>query len=219
MPALPLALLQILGSGTITGIVTNGTTPVAGAEVVLILPRSRDAGVYKTDSRGGFSMGSVRGRFDIYVVVPGYEIETVSGTMGAAEPVKSLRVTVRKGDPINRVPLSDPGKYANQKSRHSGPLRGARLVRAYHPVLPEAARKAKVFGTVRLRGTVRLDGSVYAIEVLFSPSPILDDAAKECFSRWRFQPGILNGEPVEVLTERDVVFAPESPHPARRPAK
>lgn len=137
-----------------------------------------------------------------------------SGTMGEAEPSKLLRVTVRKGDPINRVPLSDPGRCMHPKRRCCGPICGARLVRAYHPVLPEAARKAKVSGTVQLRGTVRLDGSVYAVEVLSSPSPILDEAAKECFSRWRFQPGILNGQPVEVLTEREAVFAPVSP---RRP--
>lgn len=207
----------MIGLGTISGIVTNGTKPVAGAEVVLILPHSRDAGVYKTDSRGQFSLGNVKGRFDIYVVVPGYEIATVSGTMG--ETSKSLRVTVRKGDPINRVPLSDPVQYANQRRMHWGAIRGARLVRAFHPVLPDAARRANVSGTVRLRGKVRLDGSVYAIEVVSSPSPVLDEAARECFSRWRFQPGILNGEPVEVFTEREVVFALESPRRARRPAK
>lgn len=214
MLALPLALVQLFGSGTISGIVTDGTNPVAGAEVVLILPHSQDGAVYQTDSRGRFSIERVSGRFDIYVVVPGYEIATVSDTMGMTETSKSLRVAVRRGDPINRVPLSDPVQYANQRGTHWGPTRGARLVRAFCPVLPEAARKANVSGTVRLRGKVRLDGTVHAIEVLSSPSPLRDEAAKQCFSQWRFQPAILNGEPVEVPTEQDIVFPParQAPH-------
>jgi protein TonB len=44
------------------------------------------------------------------------------------------------------------------------------------------------------------------LRVLTGP-PLLVRAAVEAVSRWRYQPTLLNGEPVEVITEIDVNFA------------
>jgi periplasmic protein TonB len=39
--------------------------------------------------------------------------------------------------------------------------------------------------------------------------PLLGKAAIDAVARWRYQPTLLNGDPVEVITEIDVNFALE----------
>ena len=41
---------------------------------------------------------------------------------------------------------------------------------------------------------------------MLSGHPLLVKAAIEAVARWRYQPTLLNGEPVEVLTDIDVNF-------------
>ncbi len=42
--------------------------------------------------------------------------------------------------------------------------------------------------------------------ILISGEPVLADAAKEAVSQWVYKPTLLNGQPVEVLTQVDVNF-------------
>lgn len=72
------------------------------------------------------------------------------------------------------------------------------------PSLPEAARRRGVRGTVALRASVKTDGSVGDIVTLESPDPEAEQACREAFRQWRYQPMKLDGEPIE--TETVVVF-------------
>ena len=44
-----------------------------------------------------------------------------------------------------------------------------------------------------------------SLEVI-SGHPLLQQAALQAVSQWRYRPTLLNGEPVEVVTTIDVVF-------------
>jgi protein TonB len=64
-----------------------------------------------------------------------------------------------------------------------------------------------VEGTVALRAIVSKTGSLLSIvPVKTSVDPRLVSAAIAAVSLWQYQPTLLNGEPVEVITTIDVTF-------------
>ncbi len=72
----------------------------------------------------------------------------------------------------------------------------------YHPA-PEhspAAKFAAIQGTVDLAAIVKTDGTLRDIRVLRG-HPLLVKAALEAVQHWRYQPTLVGGEPVEVMTE------------------
>jgi protein TonB len=72
-------------------------------------------------------------------------------------------------------------------------------------VYPALAKMARIQGIVRLDAVINKDGTVQDLRVI-SGHPLLVKAALEAVQRWRYQPILLNGEPLEVATEIDVNF-------------
>ena len=92
-----------------------------------------------------------------------------------------------------------------ERIRIGGNIQQTKLVRQPHPVYPPEAKAARVQGTVKLQATIGKDGTVQSLEVL-SGDPLLVPAALEAVKQWVYQPTLLNGDPVEVLTQIDVNF-------------
>ncbi|HEV8383594.1 MAG TPA: energy transducer TonB [Candidatus Acidoferrales bacterium] len=101
--------------------------------------------------------------------------------------------------------LPPPPKAAPQRIRQGGNVQQAKLINMVRPVYPALARQARVSGTVRLHAIIAKDGTVSQLEVL-QGHPLLVQAAQDAVRQWRYQPTLLNGEPVEVDTTIDVVF-------------
>jgi len=74
------------------------------------------------------------------------------------------------------------------------------------PEYSEAARTAKLQGTVVLGIDVGTDGLAYNIHVIRNLGEGLDEKAIEAVSQWRFQPGMKNGQPVAVQATIEVNF-------------
>ena len=89
--------------------------------------------------------------------------------------------------------------------KRSEGVQHALLVRRVQPSYPILARQAGVEGTVRLHAVIGRDGTIRELEVL-SGHPLLVSAARDAVREWRYQPTLLNGEPVEVETYITVVF-------------
>jgi protein TonB len=98
------------------------------------------------------------------------------------------------------------------KPKQTGPLRvggnvqAARLVNKVQPIYPPLARQTRISGTVRLHAIISKDGSIQSLEVV-SGHPLLQQAALDAVRQWRYQPTLLNGDPVEVDTTIDVIFS------------
>ncbi len=86
-----------------------------------------------------------------------------------------------------------------------GLVEAARAISQPRPDYPPLARMARVQGVVRLEAVISIDGTIQNLK-LISGHPLLVRAALEAVARWRYQPTLLNTEPVEVLTEIDVIF-------------
>jgi protein TonB len=92
-----------------------------------------------------------------------------------------------------------------QKITVASSLQAAKLIFGPKPEYPSLARTARVQGTVHLQAVIGVDGSVRNLAVLSGP-PLLVKSALEAVSRWRYQPTLLAGAPVEVTTLIDVNF-------------
>jgi protein TonB len=89
--------------------------------------------------------------------------------------------------------------------RVGGGVQSAKLIFGPRPGYPPLARAARTQGAVRMQATIARDGSIRNLQLVSGP-PLLVAAAIGAVQRWRYQPTLLNGEPVEVITEIDVNF-------------
>ena len=92
-----------------------------------------------------------------------------------------------------------------QRIRVGGNVQAARLVNQPKPVYPPLARQARIQGTVRFNAIIGKDGRIENL-TLVSGHPLLVPSATEAVKQWVYKPTLLNGEPVEVVTQIDVNF-------------
>jgi TonB family protein len=97
------------------------------------------------------------------------------------------------------------GQPLQSTSRVGGNTKAPRRIYEIPPMLPDAARKAGIRGTVIILIDIAEDGTVPNARVLRS-IPLLDAAALECARQWRYEPALLNGKPVQVTTTEAVSF-------------
>jgi protein TonB len=102
-------------------------------------------------------------------------------------------------------PPPPPQAATPKRIRVGGQVEAAKLIFQPKPEYPPLARMARIQGTVRLEAIISRDGTIQDLKVL-SGHPLLVKSAIEAVQRWRYQPTLLNGEPVEVVTEVDVNF-------------
>jgi protein TonB len=106
----------------------------------------------------------------------------------------------------NAPPPPPPPKASTPKRiRVGGQVESAKLMFQPKPEYPPLAKMARIQGTVRLEALISKDGTIQDLKTI-SGHPLLVKSAIDAVSRWRYQPTLLNGEPVEVVTEIDVNF-------------
>lgn len=106
---------------------------------------------------------------------------------------------------VSRAAPPPPPKTVT-RTRVGGAVQAAKLVNRVQPMYPPLARQTRISGTVKLHAIIGKDGTVQQLQVV-SGHPLLVQAALDAVKQWRYQPTLLNGEPVEVDTEIDVIFS------------
>jgi periplasmic protein TonB len=89
-----------------------------------------------------------------------------------------------------------------------GQVEAAKLIVQVKPEYPPLAKMARIQGVVRLEAVISAGGTIQHLRVL-AGHPLLARAAVDAVANWRYQPTLLNGDPVEVVTEVDVNFTLE----------
>jgi protein TonB len=107
------------------------------------------------------------------------------------------------GAPGSNMP--PPPKETPKRIRVGGQVQQAKMVRMVQPVYPQIAKTAHIQGTVILHAIIDKDGSVQELTYISGP-PLLMRAAMDAVKQWRYQPTLLNGEPVQVDTTISVIF-------------
>jgi len=133
---------------------------------------------------GGGVVGGVPGG------IPGGQL---GGVIGGIVSNASVAATVPKLAPPQRVRISQ------------GVTKGL-LIHRVEPAYPTLAKAARVQGEVLLRAVIDKNGDIQDL-TLISGHPMLVPSAIEAVKQWRYKPYLLNGQPVEVETTINVIFA------------
>ena len=126
----------------------------------------------------------------------GFGVQQLAATKGDdEEAAKEMQIatTLQARKPPKRIRLG-------------GQMMSTKLIHQVRPSYPVETKMAGIQGTVRLEAVIGNDGAVQDLKLL-SGHPDLAKAAMKAVSKWRYQPTLLNGEPVEVVTEIEVYFA------------
>ena len=86
-----------------------------------------------------------------------------------------------------------------------GSIQEAKLIKKTPPAYPPLAKAAGVQGIVQLRTTIGPDGLVQNLQLLGGP-PQLVQSAMQAVRQWQYEPTLVNGRPVAVVTTVDVSF-------------
>src|ERR1017187_10803746 len=102
-------------------------------------------------------------------------------------------------------PPSAPKPVTPQRIRVGGNVQQAKLIRQPKPIYPPLAKQARLSGVVKLNAIIGKDGTITTLPTA-GPPPLWIPPAMEAVKQWVYQPTLLNGEAVEVVTQIDVNF-------------
>ncbi|MEA2166160.1 MAG: hypothetical protein QOK37_4287 [Thermoanaerobaculia bacterium] len=111
-----------------------------------------------------------------------------------------------KPEPPPPPPAPDP---SDGPLRVGGDVKAPTAITRTKPNYTDAARKGRVTGVVVVEAIVNKQGEVERVKVLKGLPMGLSDQAVAAVKQWRFHPGTLNGEPVEVIFTLTVTFTLE----------
>jgi TonB family protein len=193
------------------GSVKDMVGAIPGAKLLL---KGTSDYTFETGSDGTYSVtGLPEGEYTIEVLKPGYAALTIGkrrveiGKTVRADfhlQLGGLRETVNVAG--YSTIADSPTPSAPQRIRISGNVQAAKLLHRLVPSYPREAKEARVEGTVRLSAIVGKEGDVVRLTLLMSPSAELARSAMEAVRQWKYQPTLLNGNPVEIETAVDVNY-------------
>jgi TonB family protein len=161
--------------------VANGDTAVF-EKAAQLMARARDLGAQETELQGPMPL---IGEFQQFQ-------QRQSGTLsGNPSP---------QGEPAPDVLIGDGSSV-----RIDDTVQAARLIEKPDPVYSREARQARLQGRVRLQIVVARDGHVEDLKLVFG-HPLLVSAAVEAVRQYRYKPTLLNGKPVQVTSQVEVLF-------------
>lgn len=192
-------------SGTLTDI-TGGAIP--SAKIVLYSPDSGMKQEAVSDPNGKFTLDNApSGDAILRIEKPGFssvfrefKLNADSNiqrdlTMQVGSIQEAMTVT-GQGTPRHEVTPLSPDRL-----RIGGKVEESHIISKKMPVYPAAAKAAGIQGKVTLEAVISKEGVPQELRVLSSPSDDLSESALEAVREWRYSPTLLNGNPVEVLTD------------------
>ncbi len=121
------------------------------------------------------------------------------GALNNDRTVLHVTLAASEAQPAGRMTTSP------SRIRIGGNVQAMNLVTKVTPAYPPEAKQARVQGAVRLQAMISKDGKVAELE-LISGDPLLVPSATEAVKQWVYKPTLLNGQPVEVITQIDVNY-------------
>jgi TonB family protein len=170
--------------------------------------------VFKALPAGEYEMKVLKPGFATYlapqvVLDPGRDLAmTAKLNIGSINETVDVQAEGSAKSAAAAQALEAEAKSKATRIRIGGNVEAAKVITKVQPIYPESAKDAGVQGTVLLHAVVGMDGRPLQLQVLNSQiNPDLARAAVEAVSQWRYQPTLLNGEPVEIDTTIQVKFS------------
>jgi TonB family protein len=220
---LPLAALGLPGqnlSGKFTGTIFDiSEATVPNATIVMTNHKANTVDMTVSDAEGNFVFKALpAGEYEMKVLKPGFAAYRAPQLVLESDHDLTLNAKLQMGDLTETVDVKAEGpakpaapetleKQKAMRIRIGGNVEAAKLVTKVQPIYPASAKERGAQGSVLLHAIVSKDGRPLSMQVLNSQiDPELARAAVEAVSQWRYQPTLLNGEPVEIDTTIAVNF-------------
>jgi TonB family protein len=219
-------------TGSLSGVVTDPTGAVVANATVGIQVSPETSGA----AGGGRGAGPVRystvtgpvgqwsfpslaaGMYTVEVQAPGFRTfsKLVSVSQGTNNQVNSNlmigrsqeSVTVTAARPNTSAASASPAVQTSSRPiRVGGNVEPAKLIRHVAPVFPQSAQAQGIQGSVTFEAIIDKAGFILNTQLVspYAP-PDFVQAALDAIKQWQYTPTLLNGEPVDALTEITVNF-------------
>jgi len=211
---LPLAAVTAYAQAT-RGALAGVVTDPSGARVPRCQITAKNTGgsnqeVTYTDAAGEYRFAAIPpGTYGLEFRAPGFaagktSAQVQSGGVTRADFTLDLgaateNVTIAGGK-LPATEVVEPGRIP-QKVRVGGNVQPLKLVKMVQPLYPDEVKQLGIQGTVLIRAVVSITGELRNPEIINTDVDArLSKAAMAAVSQWRYQPSLLNGEPVETAT-------------------
>lgn len=198
-------------AATVTGSVfdpSGAMVPGAQIRVMKLEGAQTWSGVSQQDGR--FEVTALPdGLFEVQVLAPGFVPLRRSVRIAGPDDRPSVAAVLRVGEIQETVKVTAAGRAAQpgpQRVRVGGNIQPPKLLNQTKPEYPESAKRAGREGTAVLRAIIGTDGSVVNVTPMTGVDRELSEAAVAAVRSWKYQPALLNGEPVEVVSLVEVAF-------------
>jgi TonB family protein len=224
---LPVALVTLhaqAGSGALAGVVQDiSKARVPGCSVRIKNLDGKNEETAVVNMAGEFGFASIpAGRYAVEVRARGFAVGKTEVLVEASRRVEaqvtlqlgqiSESMTVRGARPAtgslapSAATAATPARVP-QRIPIGGNVQAAKLISRVSPVYPADLKQQGITGTVMLRAVISITGETLNPEVINTTvNPGLAQAAMDAVRQWRYQPTLLNGQAVEVVTSIDVTF-------------
>jgi TonB family protein len=215
----PLAILRAqppAGQGDLSGTVfdpSGGRVP--NAQVIA----SGSAGnreITRANEAGEWSLtGIPAGNYTVEALASGFKVANRTIALATGQRAKldlplTLGTVQETVDVVSQGQARRPAREATgapERIRVGGMVQMTKLVKRVNPQYPDTDKAQGVEGTVLLKAVIGKTGDLLSITVMNRlADPDLAAAALDAVKQWKFQPTLLNGEPVEVVTTITVNF-------------
>jgi TonB family protein len=208
---------QQAGSAKLFGTVSDASQArVPNATLVISAKEGGTKEITISSAAGQYEFRALPlGRYTIEVRTPGFRSFQQVFELHANE-TRNLDVVLEVGEIDQTINVVAKAPPATPPDTHSGPPRRIRvggnvqqtkLVHQVNPVYPERAQAQGVQGIVLLEAVISKEGSIRAMRVVNKlADPDLVTSAVEAVKNWRYEPTLLNGQPIEVVTTITVNF-------------
>ncbi len=207
---------QIAATSGVKGSVYDPSGAVIpSATITLKNTASSKEEVVLTAPDGSFQLlGIPAGDYRVTVRVKGFATyQTVLMLEAGSPATMNAHLALGDGEESMLIVATRPENLSAAVGATSSAIRVGGMVQPFYlikkvtPVYPADAKKEGVEGTVLLRAIISKSGSLlHVVPVNSSIDPRLVSAAMDAVSQWAYQPTLLNGEPVEVITTITVAF-------------
>jgi len=194
---------------SLSGTVYDASGAVVPNVLVLLKSGANHQEAARASAAGEYSFSGVpAGSYTLQVRAPGFAEFQKTVVL----PAGQLNITLDLGQVTEALEVVGKGPRPKESGtphriRVGGNVQATKLVSMTKPVYPPVAQAAGVEGTVMLRAVISTSGDLLGLSVLNqSVDPELASAAMDAVKQWHYQPTLLNGEPVEVVTTIAVTF-------------
>jgi TonB family protein len=204
------------GAGSISGVVQDPSGARIPNSAITLKGEDGFAELNTTSNMvGEYQFPSLQaGRYTLLVSVAGFKRFSREGLSVQANQTSTVNVNLEVGGVIEALTITAPRPAgvaavtpaADGRIRVGGNVQPAKIIRKVAPAYPQELRAQGIAGTVHLSAIINKEGKLTDIQPLKGPDPGLIAAAVDAASQWQYQPSLLNGEPVAVLTQIDITF-------------